>query len=185
METPKEKRIFIRNNNVLKSLNSATGFMGYTADNVISEIEQKFQPSIETNPLVVNISNIVRNLTRTTTGSGTIYTTPTDKDFYLVSASLSFIKDATCDQATGTSAAVNVVIDGTTVSTVSTSGLTLTAQSGEVSLSSGYPIKVDRGTTITIGGGAYTVGTLCRAATIQGFTLDPNTYNLGQIEVKG
>lgn len=177
-----EKKIYTRNNNPAKQLNNATGYMGYSQDNVISEIDQKFQPSIETNPLAVNVSNIVRGSTSSTSGLITVYTTPTDRDFYLTGITSSFIKDSTCDSSTG-AYTITITPEGDSSKFLYAFPIiTLTAQNQSLSNTYPFPIKLSRNSSI-IFGGTFTVGVCVRNIGITGFTLDPTTYNIGQAEV--
>lgn len=147
-------------------------------NNLIDEL--RLNPSIDTIPNVVNPTiqpvfevkkkycNVQRRGSRATTGSSTIFITPSDKDFYLVAASIHLIKDVTCDLATG-QIGINTVLDGTTNQCVSVATLTLTAQSVESSLSFNPPIKVDRNTALGFTT-TFTAGACSTSATIAGYT---------------
>lgn len=121
---------------------------------------------IPINPII----NIVRAASATTTSSGTIFTTPTDKDFYLTGVQFGFVKDAACDAANTTTPAVLITIDGVSVTVVRLPTITLTAQNQSVFVSLPTPIKIDRGTTISIQSTSYTVGVFNRNAVIYGYT---------------
>lgn len=101
------------------------------------------------------------------TGSITVYTTPTDRDYYLTSVSLGFIKSAACDVTNG-ALSLLVYVNSRQSAIIRIPVLTLTAQNGYIALSFPHPIKVDRGTSITILG-TFTVGDYLRTATITGF----------------
>ena len=95
---------------------------------------------------VINIrprANIVKSVGTSTT----IYTTPTDKDFYLCSAYMSVIKDAA---ATGSAATLTATVDGVSVSIMACASITLTAHQFSEYLVLDTPIKVDRGTAIAV-----------------------------------
>lgn len=176
-----QDKIYIRNNNVLRTLNNATAYAGYTQQNVISEIDRKFQPTVETNPFAVNVCNIVRTGVRATTGTSTVYTTPTDKDFYVTAIALGLTKDVTCDAATGR-LQLSATIDGSAQVLISIPFLTLTVMDENVSLTLPFPVKIDRNTNITHSL-TFTAGAASFTGTVIGFTIDPATYNIGQAEV--
>lgn len=116
------------------------------------------------------ICRIVRFAVRSTSGSGTVYATPTDKDFYLIGCSLSVQRDAACDAPSSDGARVGIVIDSVTQGLIPISCATLTAFSAEQNITFPFPIKIDRGTNITITGMTFTVGTCVRSVSIIGYT---------------
>jgi len=118
---------------------------------------------IPLNPVV----RIVRAGGSSATGTLTLYTTPSDKDFYLTTAILSMIKDVTCDATGGIN--LNAVIDGVTKEIIVYGILTLTAQADTIVCNCPVPIKIDRNTAITVSG-TYTAGTMRRSATVHGYT---------------
>jgi len=80
--------------------------------------------------------------------SSTLYTTPSKGGhFYITSAYLHVVKDAT---STSTRTDIRAYINGTERLIQSITGFTLTAQDKGVSLNFDRPIKVDRGTAITL-----------------------------------
>lgn len=111
---------------------------------------------------------IVKNGNTSSSGGLTVYTTPTERDFYLTGIIFSMAKDSTCDVATGT-VAINVVIDGTAVALAPIAVITLTAQAQIASLSLPVPIKIDRGTPIS-GSVTFTAGVMRRTCTLIGYT---------------
>lgn len=82
--------------------------------------------------------------------SATIFTALNDRDTYITGACLSLIKDAT---ATSTNFAIKVYIKGVLSPIVVISGITSTAQNQTVSLSFPIPIRIDKGSTVTITSG--------------------------------
>lgn len=130
-----------------------------------------FSPSIEVNPKLVKEANIVSNLTRTASGAGTMFTTATGKETYITSATLSIIKDAACDAATG-EITLYCAIDGTTIRLLTLPCLTLTAQSATVSMAFPRPIKVDEGAALGLASVTFTAGNLVRSAGVTGFTIE-------------
>lgn len=117
---------------------------------------------------ITRYCNIVRRQEAINVLTATIYTTPTDKDFYLTAATLSFIKDAT---STSLSSTIRVVIEGITWQILSLAQLTLTAQSGNQSISFPFPIKIDRGTNITVQNNTN-VANVATYGTIMGYTVE-------------
>lgn len=128
-------------------------------------------PIIPTFDIGPQTATIVRSGSATTTGSITVFTTPTDRDFFLTNASLSYSKDVTCDVATG---AINLsaTIDGVSRNILSLANLTTLGQTQAGSISLNYPVKIDRNTSITVSG-SFTLGSMSRTAQIQGFTNTP------------
>lgn len=103
------------------------------------------------------------------TGSGavTVYTTPTDKDFYICSGYYSISKDATCDSASGP-ISITYVQDGQTMILLQVPIITLTAQTLTTTTCFPYPIKCDRGTNISMVG-TFTAGAMTRVSGVSGF----------------
>lgn len=132
-----------------------------------SNVAGQVIPVININPKHSRRCNITR-ATSATGSSGTIYTAPTDKDFFIVACSLSVCKDVT---ATSTNSDINVTIDGATNPILSIAGLTLTAQSESVSLCFNSPIKIDRGTSVTISN-TTNVANIRTRGTITGYTTE-------------
>lgn len=113
------------------------------------------------------IQRICRRGSAANATSVTIFTTPTDKDFYLTSAVLTVIKDVT---STSTSSAINVTIDGVAVQIIDIAGITLTVQNEAANITfAGDGIKVDRGTNITVTNSSN-VANIRASACIHGYT---------------
>lgn len=113
--------------------------------------------------------NIVSSGSSASTGTVTVFTTPTDQDFYLFGASLSYDKDATADntiiQMIATprgKAAANIM---------NVLNITTTARQDSLVVAFERGILLDRNSTITLTG-AFTVGALTRAANIWGYQRD-------------
>jgi hypothetical protein len=101
----------------------------------------------------------------------TIYTTPMDKDFYLVAATLSFVKDAACDAITSR-IHMRVSVDGVVIYVLTLSTLTLTAQNQSISVSPAIPIKLDRNTVVSFVMDTYAAGLRAISGTIIGYTVE-------------
>lgn len=131
-----------------------------------SDVLPNIQPTID----IKRICNIVRQADQSTTGAFTIFTTPTDKDFYLVGWSMSFSKGSATDATN--SLDLTVVIDGVTQAVETLGIFTLNTHAEALSGNcAGFPIKLDRGTNIQMTG-TFTAGTLARSARIIGFTVE-------------
>jgi len=117
------------------------------AESVPNQLGKEIIPVININPKHCRVVDLVRSNFANNATSATIYTTPTDADFFLVASILSLVKDVT---ATSIASAINVTIDGASRSVNYIRGITLQAQDQHVSISYPFPIKVDRNTNITV-----------------------------------
>jgi len=146
------------------TLKNLSDFWRLKGDALPSELIDDIQPVFDVTPP----STLCRSQTASNTGSAqTIYATPTDQDFYLTSASLSLIKDVT---STSTGTNIRVTIDGVARIILAIASITLTVQQAQMSQSFSNPIKVDRGTNITVEHSAG-VANVLGVATIQGFLI--------------
>tara|TARA_Y100000310_G_C20676941_1_gene813641 strand:+ start:2217 stop:2702 length:486 start_codon:yes stop_codon:yes gene_type:complete len=112
--------------------------------------------------------HFIESTKSTSSGSTTIVSTPTNKDFYLTSCSLGLIKDAASDNV---AADLRATVNGTVEFLLQIVGITLTAQETHLTVSFPEPIKLDRGTAIKIQGTA-TAGNFHKTGTITGYTID-------------
>jgi len=129
------------------------------------------QPVMEVNPKSFRRINVVKENSRITTGSTALYTTPTDRDFFLVAGYLQAVADATADNTT-----IYLLIqpiDSAEVNIIQMRKLSLTAFSEKISFCLPFPIKIKRGTTISFGT-TYTVGACVINAVIMGYTISTN-----------
>jgi len=139
-------------------------------DNVPKTVVPSIQPTFEVNRKFVNIQ---RATPATANSNSTILTTSSSVDTFITAASIYFIKDATCDAASGVGPQITAQLDGDSAARaiVSTAIITLTAQEGSQTQSFNPPLKIARGSTITGDRGAtFSAGNLVRSYTIQGFT---------------
>jgi len=130
---------YIDNSETKKELNDA--IRGNCVSNIATnKLSDTIVPVIDINPKLLRRSNVVKSGVLTNATTSTIYTVPSDKEFYLVAAALAFIKDAT---ATTTKIAINVTTDdGLTGDVLAVPSITLTASTGEISNSFPAPIKI-------------------------------------------
>lgn len=115
------------------------------------------------------ITRIMKDTRAVTSGSNTTYTTPTDKDFFLDMLSLTVIKDAACDIATGRIAVTVTPMDGTSREILSIPVITLTAQEINIVLPFPNPVLLARGSTIALSG-TYAAGVMLRTLHVYGYT---------------
>jgi hypothetical protein len=101
----------------------------------------------------------------------TIYTTPTNADFYLSSCTCGVIKDVT---STSTSSSIIIQINGLAVRVIAIPGLSLTAQQNVTSVSFPIPIKCDRNSTITINS-STAVANILNSGQIIGYLVETQT----------
>jgi len=132
-------------------------------DTIPNQIAEKVVPVMEVNPKLLRRTTIVR----TVATAGTIYTTPTNQDFYLTGVQYSLTKDATCDLATGRST-INAVIGGLATEIIGHVTITLTAYNQTITKVFDHPLKIDRGTNITCSI-TTTAGVCVRFFSINGF----------------
>lgn len=135
-----------------------------------------FMPDEVAGPVAVipiqRCANIIKATTSTGT-SGTLWTTPGDKDFYLLSAEFSIVKDAACDIATGGGPLLQAVVDGVGLPLHRIPVVTLTFQNQSVVVSIPYPgLKIDRNTAIQHSRGATTAGNIVMSSVVIGYTVE-------------
>ena len=138
-----------------------------TKTNNLSDEVGDLVPTIPITP----ICRVVKTNSSTASGSSiTVYTTPSDKDFYLTGLVFTYQKDATCDCADGTHAAIQTTIEGLAIQLIRSTLITLSADSRTFVNHFTTPVKIDRGVTIIITVNTFTVGKFVRSATIYGYT---------------
>ncbi len=123
----------------------------------ISDVMPMIQPTVEIKPRLNIIKSVVTDQT--------IYTTPTDKDFYLTNTYISMCKAA---GDTGSAISINAFIDGVATLILSIGGITGTVDYQSVAENYGQDgIKIDKGTIINLSiTGTYT----SKRALIKGYT---------------
>jgi len=104
----------------------------------------------------------------TSASTNTAFTLPTEKDFYLVSASYAIVKDATCDSADG-QAFCRATVNGAVKTLFGFPLLTLTAQQYNETVFFDPPLKIDRGGVLQITAPTFTVGKFSRVGTYIGY----------------
>lgn len=125
---------------------------------------------------IVNIDqptcDVVANGNNTATGAGTIYTTPTGKDFYLTGYQVSVASNATCD---GDNAYLTFYVNGV-VRYIVFALIVGVANNVNVTQDFTTPIKIDRGTAIQMTS-TFSAGAQRKCASLFGYLSDSLTYN--------
>lgn len=129
-------------------------------------------PSLDVTPDFHRIGHSASQ-TKTTTGTSSLSLTTSPlvvpvsgAVFYLTDAVISFVKNATCDQATG-SLSLSVQVDGQYVTIAGVAVLTLTAERGDCTFHFEKPIKCDLNDVVLTG--TFTAGAMSRTHTISGY----------------
>jgi hypothetical protein len=135
-----------------------------STDMIPAEVGNMLVPVIP----IERTTNIVKGLNGTATGSTTIYTTPTDKDFYLNQIHISWATDVVCD-STGMS--MTITIDGVAQGLIRMNKIALREYYTNETIVFKNPIKVTRGSIISINQ-TFTVGTMNYSAFIYGYTVE-------------
>jgi hypothetical protein len=157
----------INNQELKKAFSDATKTQVSEQPNDISN--RTVIPVIDITPRHHKIINIAKSASITNATSATVYTTPTDQDFYLTSATLSYIKDAT---STSTAIALEVIPkDVANAAVLRFAALTLTAANGNLSQSFVPPILLKRGSNINVTSDTN-IANIKAMATVQGYTDD-------------
>jgi len=148
---------------VLKQLSNTADLQ--VSQGIPTELGNTVIPTLDINP---NITNLCRNGSQALTATAAIYTAPTDCDFYLDYVVLGMTKDATSDLVV---AACQIVQDGRTVRVAILPLQTTTAGSWSQVVSFPKPVKVDRGSAVSVSG-AFTVGTCDKHLALGGHLLE-------------
>ena len=156
-----------------ETIKESSKILGHQVETLPQLDTSKIILTSEVNPKLLRRANIVRRARAANAISSTIYTTPTDKDFYITSVSISNTKDVT---ATSVNSDVRATIDGVVQNIIELSYLTLTAQNMSSAQNFVCPIKVDRGTVISVNNNTN-VANIGTTGVITGYTVE-STSNL-------
>ena len=164
----------IRNFSIFRNIQRIFGFK--SSDRISSQVGNIVVPVV----LIKDVVNVSRGVTITATGTATVFSVPSDRDFYLTSVGVGQIKDATHDGATG-GIQINGFVAGVVRPLISLPTLITTAQDNNAVKHFDPPILIDRGTNIVTGGTgtAFTVGTQSTTASISGYTSETEARNTG------
>jgi hypothetical protein len=154
------------NKDVVKRIVDTLGLQT-TVDELPTKIIPTIQPVLISNP--ERIVNVVKDGGNAVTGAVTVFTTPTDRDFFLTSIFIIGHCDVTCD---GTAYTLDVTLEsGEEVNLIRMNKLTLTAFENSVGMNYTNPIKLKPGTDIMITG-AFAAGNSKKSGSITGYTVD-------------
>tara|TARA_Y100000310_G_C20678101_1_gene814254 strand:- start:1426 stop:1911 length:486 start_codon:yes stop_codon:yes gene_type:complete len=145
---------------IIEGLSLSTG-----RESVPTETNDKVQVVFD--PQHRKFCNIGATVDASNATSVTLFTTPSDRDFYLVSANLSLIKDASSTSLI--SALVITMDDGSTVNIIRIPTFTTTAQTASINATFPIPIKLARNTGVSITN-STAIANIKTTGTIVGFT---------------
>jgi hypothetical protein len=114
-------------------------------DRMPSELAEKVVPVMEVNPKLLRRVNLLKNAN--SGGAFTLYAAPSNKDTFITGLSLAFHQIVT---DTLTQVSISVTIDGAAIRLFLMPSTTLTINDQYAYLPFPTPIKVDRGTNISI-----------------------------------
>lgn len=139
----------------------------YQPEEIVQGVEDLIRPVVDMKPIR---NNIIKNLT----GSGTLYATPADKDFYLTGAALNGSNVAAAENANQLSITVTLPSGETQIilshSYYTNATFGTHAEQSQIF----YPILIKRGTNIT----SSMAGSIGKA-TIMGF--EENSYDKNKV----
>lgn len=146
------------------------GRLDVSRDKVPDVLDENLKPVIIINDLPIRLKfPIVRSGNTTTSGTNTIYTTPSDRDFYLTGATLSNQSNSTADN---TAIQLNITPFGDNTGAVRSiltiAKQTTTAINETISISINPPIRLARNVAINTSS-TFTVGASTTTASIIGF----------------
>jgi hypothetical protein len=139
---------FIQNGGLKDSVSKVTGLNN--PEKISGAIADYFIPSLLSNDGVFySQSGIAKSADQSGGGTATLYTTPTNEDFYLTGFTHTFTKSTT---QTSVESDIQVTIGGATVtiSHLQATGATQAHSQFEACLSFYYPLKLDRGSQINL-----------------------------------
>lgn len=157
----------INNSETVQALRSATQPQDPTE--LSPSFSNSVVPVIEINPERLRKTTYVATGGLINATSGSIYTTPTDRDFFMTGATIAYIKDAT---STATLIRMQLSTDyNTNIQIFDIPCLTLTPQNGALSLSFNPPLKLKRGIIVAVTADTATANITVRG-TIQGYIVE-------------
>lgn len=163
-----------KNNEIEKSIQLSTNRDRNNCRIIPLNIGKELQPIYNVGFPTGKYCDVVKEASAINQGAVSMYTTPTDRDFYLNSCYLSSIKDVT---STSLNASITTTINGVVVSLLRMAQMTLTAQSGTMTINFSIPVKIDRGVAINMGN-STAVANVSTWAGITGFTYQNDITSL-------
>ena len=166
-------------NNDIRTIIKNTCKLDQYTDKVPAVIDDKVSLVMNINPDHNRTISICKTSNCNNAVTTTMITTATNVDTYITGATLSVIKDVT---STSIASYINLVIDGTVaaVSLLSLPGITLTVQNQTASISLNNPIKLSRGSIVSVNNNTA-VANIATTATIYGYTVDDRVYDVGYL----
>jgi hypothetical protein len=158
----------IYNSDLSKELRD--GSKAQITDTLPSKLGNEVIPVMEVNPKMLRYCDLVKSVIATNTTSSTIVTLSSDKDFYLCGGALSVVKDVTSPSTTSAIAITNFG-DSSATNFLAIVGLTLTIQENCTSIDLARPIRLARGSSITLTNASATANVSSRAS-IWGYYID-------------
>lgn len=138
-------------------------------DVIPTQLADKIVPVMEVNPKFFRRCNFFASGNRTTSGATTLATSATDKDTFITNIYLGWVFDVL---TVITVNRVQCVVDGLTVTILlAPNSNAVAGTAGAISVPLCFPIKVDRGTAITLGV-TSSAGTYSVSAGIIGYTVE-------------
>jgi hypothetical protein len=145
------------------------GALQASRDAIPNQLAEKVVPVMEVNPRLLKNCNVSRRGFLSNATSATLFTTPTDKDFYVCAAQMGYIKDAT---STATTLRMTCITEeNLSGALIVIPTLTLTAGNGGASVSIVPPLKLTRGSIIACTSDSA-VANIKVDGCIQGYTVD-------------
>ena len=138
-----------------------------SADVVPSELAEKVLPVLEVSP--EKIVNHGGSSNKIVTGLSTLFTTPTDRDFFLTSYSLLNQSDVSADNILVTYQVT--LASGEQINLIELAKITLTVYQESVTKALNFPIKLKRGSNIVFGS-TFTVGVSKTSSSFTGYTVE-------------
>ena len=170
-----KKEVIINNNEVRKAIATATSNRP-ERNEIPNTLNYNVQPVLETNFLSAGYTGYSVSTVATNATSATLVSLPNDRDFYVTWACLSTIKDVT---STSTMASLLMDLADSTVGSTQIlhiAGITLTPQADSICISFPYPLKLTRGTNITVNN-STNVANVSSRGSVGGFYVRSDVYN--------
>jgi len=142
-------------------------------DLVPNQLAEKVVPVMEVNPEILRKINwVVVNTVSATGGAVTILTAEPNFDYFITNISMSFVKNVTCDVATGVSR-VTAILDGAVaaIGICNAAILTATAERIDINISFPRPLKIKRNSIIGQDQLTFTAGAATKTVTIYGYKI--------------
>jgi hypothetical protein len=138
-------------------------------DLVPNQLADKVVPVMEVNPKLLRIANLADYThSGTSAASMTISGGSTSYKILIQSISLTMIKDAACDAASGV-LTVTMAVGGVQRALATLPILTLTAQQNTVNLVFQYPVEADLGSSVSFNMPTFAAGNCRVACSVTGF----------------